>query len=742
MTSSWTCAPTSCGLRLVNFSGKVANAQGKAISGIAGVTFAIYKDQYEGAPLWLETQNVTADTKGNYTVQLGAARPEGLPLDLFSSGEARWLGVTVNGGAEQPRVLLLSVPYALKAADAETIGGLPPSAFVLANKNQGVDADTKTAAQAPMATAKNAVPPSVNPAVTGKGVANFIPVWDTTSDIIDSLIFQKTSQIGINTTAPAATLDVNGKGDVRDTLTLFPKGTDPTVAISGTTFKVDQTGKVTFISGQKFPGTGTITGVTTASGSGLSGGGTSGTLTLKVPAAGITNAMLQSSNITLNATAAGGLTVPGPMTLGATSAIGLKTCAATQILQYSGSVWNCSAVGTGTVISVGLSAPSSDFTVSGAPVTTSGTLGLSWNVAPTSSNTINAIVKRDGTGSFTAQTITVANLFATSNVFLTSGISNALNTVSTCASCVAIRGESNSLSGTGEGVVGVTDSSQLGTAGVYGVATASTGNAFGVQGSSFSSTGLGVVGNNGELGSLANSFIGTTAMGVLGDSNGTGMVATSDTGQALVAENNSSSDTLVSINNSTGLPLFVAGPGGSVRVDGNGNLFATGAINGASKNFRIDHPVDPTNKYLNHTSIESSEMLNLYTGNAVLDADGSATVSLPAWFTALNQDFRYQLTPIGAFAPLYIAEQLTNNHFLIAGGHPGMKVSWQISAVRHDAYANAHPLTIEEEKGAERGHYLHPELYGATREQSVGWDGRQKSPGESGAKGTPHSTQP
>ena len=113
--------------RLVNFSGKTADAQGKPISGIAGVTLAIYKDQYEGSPLWLETQNVQADTRGNYTVQLGATKPDGLPLDLFSSGDARWLGVTVNGGQEQPRVLLLSVPYALKAADAETLGGRPAS---------------------------------------------------------------------------------------------------------------------------------------------------------------------------------------------------------------------------------------------------------------------------------------------------------------------------------------------------------------------------------------------------------------------------------------------------------------------------------------------------------------------------------------------------------------------------------------------------------------------------------------
>ncbi len=120
--------------RLINFSAKVADAQGKPAPGVAGVTFSIYKDQYEGSPLWMETQNVQANSKGNYTVQLGANSPQGVPLELFMAGEARWLGVRVNGGEEQARTLLLSVPYALKAADAETLGGKPLSAFMMASQ--------------------------------------------------------------------------------------------------------------------------------------------------------------------------------------------------------------------------------------------------------------------------------------------------------------------------------------------------------------------------------------------------------------------------------------------------------------------------------------------------------------------------------------------------------------------------------------------------------------------------------
>ncbi len=306
--------PSTVVPRLVNFSGKAVDAQGKTITGIAGVTFAIYADQSGGAPLWMETQNVQADTKSNYIVQLGATKPEGLPLDLFTSGAARWLGVTINGAEEQARILLLSVPYALKAADAETVGGLPASAFVLANKSQGNAAATQ-AAFTTNAT-RNTVPPPANPAVTGKGVASFLPMWDSGSDIIDSALFQLNSQIGIHTTTPAATLDVNGKGDVRDTLTLFPKGTDPTLAVNGTTFKVDQTGKVTFVAGQTFPGIGTITGI--AGGKDLTGGGTSGKVTLNLDTTKVPQ--LNSVNtFTGNQGVIGNVTVTGRVGIGTTS---------------------------------------------------------------------------------------------------------------------------------------------------------------------------------------------------------------------------------------------------------------------------------------------------------------------------------------------------------------------------------------------------------------------------------------
>jgi hypothetical protein len=126
----------------VNYNGALTDASGKALTAISGVTFSLYKDSEGGAPLWLETQNIQPDSRGHFSVRLGSASGHGLPADLFASGEARWLGVQTQGQAEQPRVLLLSVPYALKAADAETLGGMPASAFVLAGSGTLAPAET------------------------------------------------------------------------------------------------------------------------------------------------------------------------------------------------------------------------------------------------------------------------------------------------------------------------------------------------------------------------------------------------------------------------------------------------------------------------------------------------------------------------------------------------------------------------------------------------------------------------
>jgi hypothetical protein len=164
------------------------------------------------------------------------------------------------------------------------------------------------------------------------------------------------------------------------------------------------------------------------------------------------------------------------------------------------------------------------------------------------------------------------------------------------------------------------------------------------------------------------------------------------------------------------------GLSGTFVLVGGDAFFSQNLQVSGTKNFRIDHPLDPANKYLTHAAIESSEVLNMYTGNVRLDAQGQATVRFPNWFSAINIDFRYQLTAVGAPGPnLYIAKKMENGAFRIAGGTPGMEVSWQVTSLRNDPYMKAHPMVVEEDKpAAEIGYYRHPELYGQPPEKAIG----------------------
>ena len=137
----------------------------------------------------------------------------------------------------------------------------------------------------------------------------------------------------------------------------------------------------------------------------------------------------------------------------------------------------------------------------------------------------------------------------------------------------------------------------------------------------------------------------------------------------------------------------------------NGNCHVNGTLSKAAGSFRIDHPLDPDNKWLSHSFVESPDMMNVYNGNATLDAAGCATVTLPDYFVPLNRDYRYQLTPIGASAPgLHIAAEVTESAFKIAGGPAGTKVSWQVTGIRRDSYANERRIFVETDKAkADRG---------------------------------------
>ena len=604
---------------LVKFSGVLADGNNKTLADSAGVTFSLYKQELGGAPLWVETQNITPDKLGHYTVTLGAATREGIPAELFVSGEARWLGVQVQGQAEQPRVLLLSVPYALKAVDAETVGGLPPSAFLLAAA--GVSAESTT-------TSGERTSGNTGGQDTS-GSQNFIPIWtDDNGTLGNSALYQggtaNKPKLGIGTTKPSSTLDVKGGGTIRGTLSLPASGTatsgsgfnSQALNVSASAFNnsagkaVNQTfqwraeplgnnssspsgtlnllfasgsgtpgetglniasnGQITFASGQTFPGAGTITGVTTATGSGLTGGGTSGTLNLS-----LTN-----------------------------------TCSSGQVLQWNGSGWACRTAGTGTITQV---TAGTDLTGGG----NSGNVTLNLDTAKVPQlNTANAFngnqsisgnlsVTGSGSGmaaSFTGNNNTQVGMFTQNgtgtgvlvqqNDTGSSTSDVGISAVAAGSNAVAIRAQATNSAGAptalygsvmaqnGTGVFGGALNSGGGT-GVLGQALGASGGV-GVEGLAASSTGIAGVFDNtgsGKVVSLRHNGAEVLSVDSGGNMQANGNITTQG-GQAIIR----SAAVPGIFNNSGGGTILIGQNNGTQKFsfDGGGNLATSGTVSASS----------------------------------------------------------------------------------------------------------------------------------------------------------------
>jgi hypothetical protein len=299
----------------------------------------------------------------------------------------------------------------------------------------------------------------------------------------------------------------------------------------------------------------------------------------------------------------------------------------------------------------------------------------------------------------------------------------------------------------GESALGVTTGGSYNTGVGYAAGPAQTGIN---QGNHNNTTAVGafaqvgadnsmVLGSiNGVNGATANTHvaIGTTVPGTTLDVKG------NDTYQPLLVESPNTFGTWIQLANTSpgGLTWYMLsaasgnseGAGnlaftnshfnGSGTVFIHANLQVDGTVSKGGGSFRIDHPLDAANKYLSHSFVESPDMMNIYNGNVTTDKQGIAVVVLPDYFEALNRDFRYQLTPIGQFAQAIVAKEMKDGRFTIKTSRPGVKVSWQVTGIRHDAYADAHRIQVEEEKPIqERGKYLHPELFAASQEKAIGY---------------------
>lgn len=308
----------------------------------------------------------------------------------------------------------------------------------------------------------------------------------------------------------------------------------------------------------------------------------------------------------------------------------------------------------------------------------------------------------------------------------------------------------NSTSATGFGVHGTGNTGVYGNTynaagiGVHGHNSKSTGSTVGVKGTVTSATGYGVYGDGGILGvygrtaNSGGSGVRGYASSTSGVNNGVSGETLSSDGRGIYGKSSGSSakavyayatgiygkgvhSVIVSSHSSANAILAESGGGSSYAGYFIGKLHVAGALSKSSGSFKIDHPLDPANKYLYHSFVESPDMLNIYNGNVVTDESRSATVVLPEYFDALNTDFRYQLTVIGTFAQAIVSEEVSGNVFSIMTDKPNIKVSWQVTGVRKDPYAKANRIEPEVTKEPENiGRYLNPEVYGKAESVRIG----------------------
>jgi hypothetical protein len=711
--------------RLVRFASVAKDTESKPLTAITGITFLLYKDQEGGAPLWMETQNVQPDSSGRYSVQLGATKPDGLPTDVFTSGEARWLAVEISGQPEQARVLLLSVPYALKAADAETIGGLPPSAFMRANSNtsanenfSGLRSGNGDATSAASAGAPNQEGKPGPQTKTLDYVAKFTAAGGALGN---SLIFDNGTDVGVATSTPAFPLDVNGTANALS------------YNLAGKAFAFGS-----YANGNAF----------------LGFSGNSGTTGSSNTANGY-NALANNSTGGAN-TATGYQALIGNSTGSGNVADGYDALSRNSGAYNVATGYQALLKNTGGSYNVASGNQALQYNTSGGFNTASGSSALQNNTSG-GFNTASGLYALSNNTTGTYDTALGANAGPDSNS------TNLTNATAIGANAVVSESNALALGGNGSNAVNVGIGTAMPSAPLHiagpasdppsGLQSANNGLLMGLNSTStykwIQSYGgplaINPVGNNVGIGTTAPAYTldvhgagnfvsasgnGINATGSTGSSGSNGVAGYGGAAQSRESAAGGAGGYFIGGNaveaGTAGYGVF--GMGGTANgtegfaADFSGNINVTGAIFAGTKDFKIDHPLDPANKYLYHASVESSEMMNIYTGNVTTDGQGDATVQLPAWFEALNIDFRYQLTAIGQFAQAIVSSEVANHQFSIKTDKPNVKISWQITGVRQDAYAKAHPLVVEQEKDArERGHYIHPELYGAPEQQSIEW---------------------
>lgn len=779
--------------QVMRYAGVAQNRAGDSVEAL----FRIYASQEGGEPLWSESQRMTVGADQKYSVLLGAATDGGLPQTVFASGEARWLGISIEGAPELARVPLASVAYAMKAADAETLAGLPAAEFVTQAQLRAKAAESMAPEMA-LDKTQGTVHATVAP--TGSGTAGTIPLWSASSVLGNSAL----KQTGTNVTA-AGSISGQSKTIAAAITGTNTAATGAATGVSGKASSITQNSAA--VDGYENAASGEVYGViggaisTTTGASGVYGyenGKTGDVYGVTGSAISPTNdaAGVFGNEQSLTGEVYGVSGKAASKTLNAAGVYGLESATTGQVYGVSGLTNSTTAYAAGVYGHEGAATGYVAGVIGSTPSTTDGATGVfgyegattgevSGLFGSTASTTDYSIGAGGYEGAATGQVFGVGGTAVSTTTFAAgvSGYESAAtgmvfgvagNAGSTTTGASGVAGYENAMTGQVYGVTGGTASPTTGAAGVsgtetsttglvygvsgtsasqtgvgvYGTATAATGTSYGVEGSSASEQGVGVYGfgqTGGVRGitTLPNTLLTGLTYGVFGEAS-----ALSGNAVGVLGVTASSGGSGGSFANSSGSGLVLQGLSGqnstqvfSVDASGNGtfagNLAVTGSVSKGSGSFKIDHPLDPADKYLYHSFVESPDMMNVYNGNITTDKHGVATVMLPDYFDALNRDFRYQLTVIGQFAQAIVATKIANNRFVIRTSRPKVEVSWQVTGIRQDAYANANRILVEVDKPeAERGYYLHPEVFGQPADKSIANAGR-RTPAQN--EGTPGS---
>jgi len=694
---------------LIPISGLAVNAEGKPLGAAATITFQVFKDPQGGEPLWVETQAVALDPSGKFTAQLGATLPNGIPLEVFQSGDARWLEVQIAGQLPQPRSLLASVPYALKAANAETLAGLPVQDFVTQSQ---LAATARDLAQR--------MSPLITPlaTTTGTGTTNYIPVWTSSSALGNSVMYQAGNEIELGNSTTAANLSVNGN------LLAVSNGSFPTYTGSAYNSQGYEGPRVLF---NRYEGTQPAPTAVKSNdtlgwmdfygydGASLQRAGLFAVFADAAPTAGIVPGRFQ-----MNTANASGVDTPR-LTLYSNDNIvmsthggkvGIGTTAPAATLEVNGTAkfdgnitfastqtFPVKGTGGGTVTSV-----ASGSGLTGGPITTTGTLSLNPNIVAT-------------TATFSSTSTPV--LSATNTNYKSIGQLAGVDGMGNPVGVYGYTGPSLE----GEGVYGVTQQAYgvwgNATEGGIGVYATSEGGGSGISAKSDfgsaiaadSSEGLGVYASGGFAGvagvasnpdtagdlgyCLCNLYLSSNAnAGVFGETQTTGdygVYSTSlvATGTAVYGENNTQSENGTTVNsygelgvdpsgNAVGTYGYGAsdgafGSGGITGVYGTGPSYGVYGIspgygvfsNGktGSSSYTAAVTALPDNRVVEFYSVSSTENLFEDVGSGKL-SNGSATVTLDSTFAqAVNEEAGYQvfLTPNGDCEGLYVINKTASS---------------------------------------------------------------------------------